>query len=97
MNSQENLTYEQKVERIKEIIEKLQNNSLELPLEEVASLYEEAVRLTKQCEEYLRKVENRIIEIGNLNAPPKSENLQNDNELPGFLKGDNEDENELPF
>ena len=78
MKEQEKLSYEQKVEKINEIIKKLQDHSMELPLDEIASLYEKANRLIQECETYLEEVEDRIKNV----PSTKTEAIQNDDELP---------------
>ncbi len=77
MKEQEKLSYEQKIEKINEIVKKLQDHSMELPLDEVASLYEEANRLIQECEAYLEEVEDRIKNV----PSTKTEATEND-ELP---------------
>ncbi|GMU57813.1 MAG: hypothetical protein AMXMBFR33_69590 [Candidatus Xenobia bacterium] len=52
------LSYEQAVARLKEVVEKLEQGSLDL--EESLRLFEEGVSLSRLCDEKLRVVEARV-------------------------------------
>lgn len=53
--------FEKSLDRIKEIIEKLESN--ELSLEESINLYQEGITLTTQCYNKLNEVEKQSIQI----------------------------------
>ncbi|MDX9790437.1 MAG: exodeoxyribonuclease VII small subunit [Candidatus Kapaibacterium sp.] len=55
-------SFENKIERIENIIDELDN--AELPLEELLKIYEEGMKLSAECREFLNKSEQKIIEIG---------------------------------
>lgn len=52
------LSYEQAVARLKEVVEKLEQGSLDL--EESLRLFEEGISLSRTCDEKLRVVEARV-------------------------------------
>lgn len=52
------LSYEQAVARLKELVEKLEQGSLDL--EESLRLFEEGISLSRTCDEKLRVVEARV-------------------------------------
>lgn len=53
--------FEKSLDRIKEIIEKLESN--DLSLEESINLYQEGITLTTQCYNKLNEVEKQSIQI----------------------------------
>lgn len=55
------IDFENKIKRIEEIIDIL--DSGDLPLEELLNIYEEGMKLTAECKEFLSKAELRIIDI----------------------------------
>lgn len=54
---------EDKIKRIEEIVNLLDRG--ELSLDEMLVLYEEAMKLSTECREYLEKAEQKITEINN--------------------------------
>ena len=68
--SEGNFSFEEKVKRLEEIVEKLENS--ELGIEESLKLFQEGMKLGKECKDFLKKLElkvNKILEIdddGNL-------------------------------
>ncbi len=56
-----NLTYEQSVRRLEEIVSKLEEGSLSL--EDSMSLYEEGIALSKFCMKKLYDAKQKIIDI----------------------------------
>ncbi len=56
--------YEKSMQRIQEIIEKLESS--ELPLEEAMKLFEEGTKLTAECYETLDKAEQKLRDIAEL-------------------------------
>ena len=55
------LTFEEKIARIEEIVELLDEGRL--PLNDLIELYEEAMRLSVDCKSFLEKAELKIEEI----------------------------------
>ena len=55
------LTYEQAITRLDEIVALLEKN--EVPLDEALALFEEGTKLTKHCSEMLSQAKQRITEI----------------------------------
>lgn len=55
------LTYEQAMERLSAITERLEDGSL--PLEESLKLYEEASALVRLCSKYLDTAEQKIVSL----------------------------------
>jgi exodeoxyribonuclease VII small subunit len=55
------IDFENKIKRIEEIMEIL--DSGELPLEELMKLYEDGMKLTSECKEFLSGAELKIIDI----------------------------------
>lgn len=58
----ENIKFEEKIRKIEEIVNILDEG--ELPLEELIEKYEEAMKLSSECRDFLDKAEQRITEIG---------------------------------
>ncbi|MGE5478856.1 MAG: exodeoxyribonuclease VII small subunit [Chloroflexota bacterium] len=59
--SKKKINIEERLHRIELIAEELDNG--QIPLEEMIELYEEAVKLSKECREYLNEAEQKIITI----------------------------------
>lgn len=55
------MDFEKSMSRLAEIAALM--NSSELPLEESVKLYTEAVRLTKECREYIQKAQLKIEQL----------------------------------
>lgn len=64
------LTFQEAMKRLDEIVSQL--NSSQLELEEAMKLFEEGLKLSKQCEEQLKTFENKMNELivkeGEVNA-----------------------------
>jgi exodeoxyribonuclease VII small subunit len=56
-------SFEQDLKRLEEIADSLENNSADL--DEVISLYEEGIKLSKSCMKKLNEAELRITELKN--------------------------------
>ena len=56
--------YEKSMQRIQDIIEKLENS--DLPLEEAMKLFEEGTKLTAECYDTLDKAEQKLRNIAEL-------------------------------
>ncbi|EOS61075.1 exodeoxyribonuclease VII, small subunit [Firmicutes bacterium M10-2] len=54
----EKYTFRQAMQRLDEIVTQLNSNTLEL--EEAMKLFEEGLKLSKQCENQLKKFENKM-------------------------------------
>ena len=65
------LSYEQAVARLKEVVEKLEQGSLDL--EESLRLFEEGIVLSRTCDEKLRVVEARVQVLVEKSNSPKEE------------------------
>ncbi|MGN0457649.1 MAG: exodeoxyribonuclease VII small subunit [Eubacterium sp.] len=61
MSEKINLTYEQAVSRLEEIVSALEKN--EVSLEDSLKLFEEGTRLTAYCSNMLKNAKARITEI----------------------------------
>ena len=61
MTEQQTLTFEAALQRLKQIVEQLEN--ADLPLEEMVRLYEEGKRLSEFCERKLREARERIQQL----------------------------------
>ena len=59
------MTYENAVKRLQEIVKTLENGGL--PLEESVKLFEEGARLAKFCNDELKNAEQRIIALDDIN------------------------------
>lgn len=55
------MKFEEKIKRIEEIAEQLDNN--ETPLEELVKLFEEGNKLVVECRDFLNETEQKIKEI----------------------------------
>ena len=53
--------FEIKIKRIEEIIDVLDDG--EIPLEEMLKIYEEGMKITSECKDFLNKAELKIIDI----------------------------------
>lgn len=61
MNDKKQISYEKAIERLEEIVEKL--NSNEISLDESLLLFEEGTKLTKNCHDMLENAKQKIVEI----------------------------------
>ena len=57
----DNMTYEQAIKRLDEIVSILEKNEIEL--DEALSLFEEGTKLTALCSEKLKQAKQKITEI----------------------------------
>lgn len=57
----ENLTYEEALKRLEDIVQKLENN--EIPLEESIALFQEGVTLSKYCDDKLKNIQAKVAQI----------------------------------
>ncbi|MFP4529051.1 MAG: exodeoxyribonuclease VII small subunit [Candidatus Kapaibacterium sp.] len=64
-------TFEEKIRRLEEIAEKLDEG--EAPLEELMKIYEEGMALARDCRQFLEKAEQKVIDITKENLPAESE------------------------
>lgn len=61
MSDKKQISYEKAIERLEEIVEKL--NSNEISLDESLLLFEEGTKLTKDCHNMLENAKQKIVEI----------------------------------
>lgn len=61
MSNKKQISYEKAIERLEEIVEKL--NSNEISLDESLLLFEEGTKLTKDCHDMLENAKQKIVEI----------------------------------
>lgn len=59
--NQETLTFEQSMDKLETIVQKLEEN--DVPLEEAIQLFQEGMTLSKQCHLRLEKVEKQMDQI----------------------------------
>ena len=57
----ENLTYEQAIKRLEQIISKLESN--DVPLEESIELFQEGVKLSQYCDNKLKTIQQKVAQI----------------------------------
>lgn len=57
----ENLTYEQAISRLEEIVNQLENN--EIPLEKSISLFQEGIELSQLCDLKLKNIQAKVAQI----------------------------------
>ena len=57
----ENLTYEQAINRLEQIITKLESN--DVPLEESIELFQEGVKLSQYCDNKLKTIQQKVAQI----------------------------------
>ena len=57
----ENLTYEQAINRLEQIISKLESN--DVPLEESIELFQEGVKLSQYCDNKLKTIQQKVAQI----------------------------------
>jgi exodeoxyribonuclease VII small subunit len=67
----EELTFEQAMDQLEDIVEKLEEG--DVPLEEAISIYKQGMDLSRLCHQKLKAVEDQLTEI-----------LREDGELEGF-------------
>ncbi|CAG0948553.1 Exodeoxyribonuclease 7 small subunit [Phycisphaerales bacterium] len=65
-NSQSELSYEQSVERLEEIVRRIESS--EAGLEESIKLYEEGMALGRRCKEILTQAEQRVEQLSRESA-----------------------------
>lgn len=57
----ENLTYEEALKQLEDIVQKLENN--EIPLEESIALFQEGIALSKYCDDKLKNIQAKVAQI----------------------------------
>ena len=57
----ENITFEQAINRLEEIVSALENN--QISLEKSVELFQEGIQLTKLCNDKLEGIENKVAKI----------------------------------
>ena len=57
----ENITFEQAMNRLEEIVRALENN--QISLEKSVELFQEGIQLTKLCNDKLEGIENKVAKI----------------------------------
>ena len=57
----ENITFEQAMNRLEEIVSALENN--QMSLEKSVELFQEGIQLTKLCNDKLEGIENKVAKI----------------------------------
>ena len=57
----ENITFEQAMNRLEEIVSALENN--QITLEKSVELFQEGIQLTKLCNDKLEGIENKVAKI----------------------------------
>ena len=57
----ENITFEQAMNRLEEIVSALENN--QISLEKSIELFQEGIQLTKLCNDKLEGIENKVAKI----------------------------------
>lgn len=57
----ENMTYEEAIKRLEEIIHLLENDNTDL--EKSISLFQEGVELSRYCDEKLKNIQKRVAQI----------------------------------
>ncbi|WP_374702701.1 exodeoxyribonuclease VII small subunit [Bacillus sp. V5-8f] len=77
MMMSEDLTFEQAMDKLEEIVEKLEEG--DVPLEEAISIYKKGMDLSRLCHQKLKAVEDQLTQI-----------LREDGELEGFTVGEEE-------
>ncbi len=58
---EEKMTFEQALHRLEEIVEKLQTGEIEL--EKAYALFEEGIQLSRECEQKLNAIEQKMVQI----------------------------------
>ena len=61
MNEEDKITFEQAMEKLEAIVEKLEEG--DIPLEEEISIYKEGMDLSRICQEKLKNVEEQLTQI----------------------------------
>ncbi|GEL77374.1 exodeoxyribonuclease VII small subunit [Tenuibacillus multivorans] len=70
MANQEELTFEQAMKNLEDIVDKLEEG--DVPLEKAIEYYKEGMKLSKFCNDKLKSVEDEITEIMNENGETES-------------------------
>ncbi|MBS4191226.1 exodeoxyribonuclease VII small subunit [Bacillus sp. FJAT-49705] len=61
MTSEKKLTFEEAMEKLEVIVEKLEEG--DVPLEEAINIYKQGMELSKLCHDKLKSVENQLTQI----------------------------------
>jgi len=79
----EELTYEEAVQRLEEIVERLEN--AEIPLEESLSSFQEGIKLSRYCREKLAEIEYKVDYLlkEEQQQEPDPQSLQDEQGQPG--------------
>ena len=73
LDDEENLNFEQAIQQLDKIANKLESGSLNL--EESINLFEEGMRLSNKCNQFLNDAEKKITKLVNDNGNIKEENF----------------------
>lgn len=57
----ESLTFEESMKSLEELVENLEKG--DVPLEEAISMFQEGMKLSKDCQDRLQKVEKKMTEV----------------------------------
>jgi exodeoxyribonuclease VII small subunit len=72
MEQKSETSFEQNLERLEELVNKLEQG--DLPLEDAIKLFKEGVRLSRACSEKLAAVEVEVRELVTATEKPEAEN-----------------------
>ena len=57
----ENLTYEEAIKKLENIVSQLENN--DVPLEESVALFQEGIKLSQYCDTKLKNIQKKVTKI----------------------------------
>ncbi|WP_280768383.1 exodeoxyribonuclease VII small subunit [Salipaludibacillus daqingensis] len=60
-NDNQTLTFEQSMKSLEELVEKLEQG--DVPLEEAITMFQDGMKLSKDCQDRLQKVEKQMTEV----------------------------------
>lgn len=76
MEENKELTFEQAITKLEEIVNKLEEE--DVPLEKAMNYYQEGMKLSKICDDILKKAQEKMVNILNDNGDSVPFDLQED-------------------
>lgn len=76
MDTQDEMTFEEAMENLEKIVEKLEEG--DVPLEKAINYYQEGMKLSKVCSDKLKNVQEKVVKIVNEQGKLEPFDIQED-------------------
>nr|WP_075982257.1 exodeoxyribonuclease VII small subunit [Bacillus massilionigeriensis] len=77
MSNDQKMTFEEAMDQLEEIVEKLEEG--DVPLEEAISIYQKGMELSKFCHDKLKRVEGQLTQILTEDGQKEGFSIEEDN------------------